>query len=270
MRALLVCAMVIALAGASSADTYAGFGALLDYQGPLDPEMYGGGMSDNAWGRDLLGISHSHGDARNQFYTWNRPHLLVSPGLDGFYGWDFGLSIHLRTKWTWLSWAPNRDVDIVMDRVQVPVELVPTWSFNTAGRVQPKLFAGGGIQYVSTHIFGRDLFDQRPNPNFDDETTPEPGADAGDNTPEPRRFFKDDREFGKSGWYPIATAGAGVDFVLSDSARLGASVAYSSQPMETVEAVLVMDGPEAWHWVEKSIEGDGGGIHAGVSIHFTY
>ncbi|MCC6159994.1 MAG: hypothetical protein IT350_18220 [Deltaproteobacteria bacterium] len=254
----------------ASADTFAGIGAVIDYQYPLDSEMWGATMTDNAWGRDLVGIEHSVGADRNQFYTWNRPDRLIAPGLECHYGWSWGLSLHGDVRWLWLSWAPNQDVDIIMDRVDVPLLATAKWSFNNDGRWRPNVFAGGGVHYVSTRIFGKDLFDQARNPNFDSETLPEPDSDEAGNAPEPRRWLKESREFARSDWAPSAHAGIGLDVALRESLILAVAATYDVVPMDTIEAVLVRDDADEWHWVEKEISGDGGGIHGAVSIHYRY
>ncbi|MCB9487739.1 MAG: hypothetical protein H6684_03295 [Deltaproteobacteria bacterium] len=248
-----------------------GIGADLEYFRPLDPEMYGETMASNTWGRDIKDLSYSTGTDRNQFYGPNRPTGMLVPGLTQEWAHESGFSVKLAEKWLWLVWSPNVDVDIVFQRTMVPIELTPQWTFNKAGKVRPTVFVGGSANYVVTTIDGNDLYDQNRNENYPNETVPEDDDPGASGAAEPREYFRDKRSFGEDGWYLGAHAGAGVQVELQPGLYLEGTLRWSTIPIESIEAVRVREGnPDDWHWEEKELTGDAGGISASVGVMYFF
>ncbi|MCZ7585222.1 MAG: hypothetical protein M5R36_18850 [Deltaproteobacteria bacterium] len=270
MRILLALAILAACAVPPvQADMGIQVGAALEYFTPLQTEMWGGAMASNSWGRDIAGIEYSTGTARNQFYTYNRYDRMIVPALRQALHWDNGFAVELSESWLWLSWAPNKDVDILYDRVMVPIRLAAKYRFFPTGNFHPTVAAGGGMHYVSTVISGTDLYDQRRNPNYESEGQPEGETD--ETIPAPRQYFRDQRRFAQSVWAPGWHVAAGFEAELSYPISVFLEFRYWSVPMDTIDAVRVREGnAQDWHWEERDVSGDAGGLTGLVGIAYLF
>jgi len=273
MRRCIVALTLVAFLAApavSRADVGFFLGASWEYFWPRDSEMFGESMASNSWGRDIAGISYSTGTDRNQFYTFNRPNRLMSPGLSQSIVWDSGVSIELAERWVWLQWAPNRDVDIVCNHMMVPLTLTPRYRFFPGARFHPTISLGFGYYYFNTRISGDDLYDQTRNSNYEDEALvgeDEPPS----HQPEPRRYLRKEREFSRSGWYPGYHGGLGFETQLSDRLSFTLEFCWSLIPVKTIDVVRVREGNvEDWHWEEREISGDAGGLHTTLGISYLF
>jgi len=256
---------------AANADLYPVLGASVEYFWPAEAEMYGSRMAPNSWGEDIKGISYSHGTDRNQFFTPSRFDRIFSPGLTQSIAWDFGLSVELAERWMWLIWAPNRDVDIVYNRIMVPITITPSWTFNKGGNFRPVIGAGVGYCYVNTNIAGQDLYDQRRNDNYNREGDPEPGASGDENVPEQRLFIRESREFSREAWVPEAHAMAGLELGINDRLSVTGQVRWSVMMMETIDIVRISENSsDNWHWEEQKIKGNAGGFHGTIGITYAF
>jgi len=258
----------LALCGNAWAFPNFSFGASLEYFHPLDADLWGQTMANNSWGRDIAGFKDSVGKDRNSFYTFNRYNGIVSPGLSQSLTWDFGLSVELAERWQWLIWAPNKDVDIIYDRIAVPITVTPKYSFLPTGSFHPTVSAGVGVYYFYTHIYGDDLYDQHRNADFPNEgigTQPDPDI------PTPKEFFRTPRDFKANDWFVGGHVGAGFDLDLGNQLLLSLAFRYSIVPAESIEAVRVREGNiHDWHWEEGKIKGDAGGVSGSVGLSYMF
>lgn len=263
--------ILIAVPGLAFAGSHMAVGGALDLFFPLDADMYGKGLTDNSWGRDILGKEYSVGEDRVQFVGPNRYSVILSPVLIQSYFWDRGPGIELSEQFQYLFFSPNKDVDIGYERFMVPIRLTFKWTFRPDKKVRPFIGAGGGIIYTLTHISGKGLYDQERNPDYttDDTEDADSGLDGQDDSGA-RPFFTENREFGRSGWYPGVHATAGVDIKLKYDLALVLGLRYEYVPIETIEVEFVSDGIDEWHWKERKLEGDAGGIAASVGVTYVF
>ena len=243
-------------------------GAGLELFLPSDPDMYGKGLVDNNWPDYVRNeFDWRSGEDRVQLYGPSSYDRLVSPvlfqriefGAGSSFSWGFELSERFR----WLMFAPAKDVDIVFERKEVPFSLVPFGKL-TFGKFDVMFGAGGSAIYATTSVSGKDMFRQEANPYYDPED---------EESDEPRAKYESQR-FGRSGWTFGWLAKISIGFKLKESLRLGLDVEYSGFTLESLEPEIVDDGydPDAdivqFHWKEKTISGDAGGI--GVILGISY
>ncbi|MBZ0273898.1 hypothetical protein K8I61_17805 [bacterium] len=240
------------------------FGGQLEYQYPIDADVYGGGMRDNTWGRDVRGLTAPTGESRNQYYSFSTHDALFLPGL--MQGVRFGekprFSFELTESLLWFSYAPSRDLDIVYDRFQIPILATARLRFFPTANWHPTLLAGAGAYYMDTRVSGGDLYNQARNPAATDE--PE-----GEGLPAERNFFRNDIEFRESAWAFGVHAGAGFEVQLLSQLLLVLDVTWSVVPVDTFDVVFVRgDSLDDFHWEKRNVSGDAGGLRGGLGVRY--
>lgn len=254
------------------AGSHVGIGAALDGFFPLYTEMYGSRMVDNSWGRDMFGKDWSSGEDRVHFVGPNRYSMIFSPALAQTYFWDWGLGIELTEQIQYLHFAPNKDVDITFDRFMIPMRLTVAWTFFTTKKVRPFAGVGASLNYVVTRVAGKDLFDQRRNPDYyeDDSDDADSAANADDEENNERAFLITRHEWGLDGWYPGVHGVIGVRVPLTEELMLNVAARYEALPIESIDVAFVSDGDEQWHWEKRKLEGDAGGLGASVGVLYWF
>lgn len=241
-------------------------GGALDALFPLNLDMYGQGMLDNEWGRVMLDKDFSAGEDRAVYPTPNRPSMIYSPVLIQRMKWDNGFGLELSEGFSFLHFWPNKEADVSYERFMLPIKLGATYTLNRNGRWRPFAGAGVSVTYVSTHIEGKDLQDQWVNENFGMDTSDD--EDSGQGGIDDAEYENRQREIDLMGWYSGFFAMIGTDVMLKDDLALSICARYESVVIDGVDAKLIEDDQEQWHWKEDRIRGDAGGI--GVFIGVIY
>ena len=271
---ILACMGMLAFPAVVSAGSRLSFGAALDGFFPMDTEMYGARMKANSWGRDMYDKSWSTGDDRVHYLTPNRESMIFSPMFFQGMTWDFGLGFEFSEQIQYLHYAPNQDVDVTYDHFMFPIRLTLKWVFNQKGKFRPFIGGGGSYSYVVSRVAGKDLYDRWRNPDYVSED-PEGDDDDDDNSStgnddEEKEFLSRPHEYGEDGWYPGFHGVIGADYMLRDDLGLRLSARYEVILIEAVDAELVLDGNEQWHWKERKLEGDAGGVGANFGIMYVF
>ncbi len=272
---LLFLLMMTAMPTLSYAGSHIGVGIALDGLFPIDPKAYGEKMVGNSWGRDMFDKGWSTGKERVEFVSPNTYYMVYSPVLHQSLFWDSGPGIEFSQQIQYLFFSPNKDVDVTFERFTVPLKLTFKWTFlgKTKSKVRPFVGIGGGYTYVITRVAGKDLFDQRSNPDFlyDDSDDADAGLNEEEegelNDSDASRYLTTQNEFGMSGWYLGGSVVTGMDVLLKDDLALSFSLRYETLPIEYLDVELILDGDEQWHWKERKLKGDAGGF--GVSVGVT-
>jgi hypothetical protein len=130
--------------------------------------------------------------------------------------------------------------------------------------------------YTLTRISGQDLFDQERNPDypFDDTEDADSALDNEDELEngdsDARMYHTETREFGRSGWYPGFHATAGINIMVKYDLALVLALRYEYLPIETVEIEMVSDGPNEWHWKDRTLKGDAGEFAGSFGIAYIF
>lgn len=235
---------------------------------PLNPDLYGKTLINNNWpdyvrsefdwrsGEDRVHLFTPNSyDRLFSFYIAQRANFGTNKSL----GWGIELSERFR----WLLFAPAKDVDILFERQEIPISLVPFVKI-LFGKFDTIVGAGGSAVYHTTQIFGKDFYKQEENPFYDpnDEESEEPKA------------IYDSQRFGRSAWSFGWMAKVGFGYNLKNSMRLSLDIEYSSFSLESLEAKIVDDDPEKkaeiaeYHWKEKTLKGDAGGISVILGVSY--
>jgi len=235
---------------------------------PSDPDLYGKGLVDNNWPDYVRNeFEWRSGEDRVQLYNLSSYDRLISPvlyqRLNFGAGSTFSWGVELSERFRWLIFAPAKDVDIVFERQEIPLYLTPFVRLSF-GKFDALLGAGGGAIYATTEVFGKDLFKQEANPFYDPED---------EESEEPRAEYKSQR-FGRSAWSFGWMAKLGFGYEITPTLRLGLDFEYSGFSLESLEPEIVDDGydPDAdvvqYHWKEKTVNGDAGGISVILGIAY--
>ena len=253
--------LFLSFASVAFADFHAGIGLKLDSFLPMDQEMYGERLVNREWAPIIVDKDWSVGRDRQQFYGLNRYSYILGPALVQKFSWDFGLGFEISERFSWLLFAPNSEVDINFSRFMLPIQITPRYQFSFAnGRFRPYVGAGVGFYYTITNIGGKDMFNQRINPEFDE---------SDDESDEPE-FLTPSREFKMSDWYIGYHATVGMDFYLSDRLALNLGINYETVQIKSLDVILVQDGVDEFHWESEEIEGDGGGVVISLGASYGF
>ena len=248
--------------GSAFAFTYLGFGLSVDAFAPMDRDLWGAGMADLRFS-DTIGVP----DTASQYLYPSRETLVFSPVFAEFLKFDNGFDFEFSQQIGYLYLAPNKELDIVFDRLWVPLRLTVHYTFLKTAKVRPFVGLGGGFHYMVTRVSGKDFEDRRKNPDYGlDDSDDNEGIRAADD--DERAYFSTNREFGESGWFPGGHALAGVKFMVTDDFALRLAARYEMIFIDSFEVNLVDDGEGQWHWTKEKRSGNAGGF--GLMAGFAY
>ena len=260
---LVMVLLVLALPAApAEAGVHARWGFRLDGLITAEPELWGEGLLDAEWAEAIEGEPLGDDASREQFFFVNRPSFVLGPALFQEIYFDFGFGVEIAEGFRYLTFAPNRGVDVRFDRLVIPLTITPRYRFTLGSRdeFRPYLGAGAGFHYTITNISGSDLFAQRENPDYA----------AGEANPDEPRHLRQGREFGRSDWFFGFHGTAGLDWHLTDQLAVNAAFQYEYVAMESVEIGIAPGEPGEIRWEEETVEGNGGGYLVQIGVAYGF
>lgn len=271
---LFLCIAFFAIPTISIAGSHIGMDLALDGLFPIDPKMYGERMVGNSWGKDMFDKGWSTGKERVEFVSPNTYYMVYSPKFTETIFWDWGFGIEFSQKIQYLHYSPNKDVDVTFDRFMLPLGLTFKWTFlgESKSKVRPFVGLGASYTYVISRVAGKDLFDQKLNPDFlfDDSDDADAGLNEEEegkyNDSDASRYLTTQNEFGMSGWYLGGHLIAGMNVILTDELALTLTLRYETLSIESLDVELIRDGNEQWYWKERKLKGDAGGLGVSVGV----
>jgi len=262
----IMAVMIVITAAASWANPDFWVGITLNNFIPINSEMYGGKLIHTEWGKQIEGLSWSQGPSRVQYYGVNRYNYMLSPKLTQAISFDMGLILELSESFTWMMFAPNSEVDIIYQRLMIPLLLTPKYEFKLAGgKVRPYIGAGGGVYFVNTHISGKDLYDKKPNPKYVEQAN----SDTNKGNNEPEYIFKT-HKFGTERWVPGCQGVVGVNLRATPQLYVNLGVNWSYIPVTDVYAQLNKINQNTWNWESKRKNGDAGGPSLDIGVNYSF
>ena len=270
------CMTILILPAAAFAGSHFSIGLAVDGFFPSNQAMWGEGMVGNEWGKIMYGKEWSTGSDRVQYVGPNRPYMIWGPTLYQSYNWDFGLGLELSEQIQYLHFSPSQDVDVTFDRFMVPIKFTIKYTFLTDQKIRPFLGAGASIIYSISRIGGKDLYDQKRNNDYYEDDTDDFDSGLSEDVNSENKdsgasaFKTDQREFGIDAWYPGIHFLFGTNFYVKEKLAILLVVRYEVMWLESIDAELVEDGDEQWHWEERKFRGDAGGFGLSLGINYDF